>query len=116
MSRLFRMPQAHPDIPKQTDFISRRSAVMGTRGMVSSSQPLASEVLPLGGCWSVTYLDCLCRLRVSRMQAGMRILQQGGTAADAAVAMAAALNVTEPCSTGVACMIAGTACRAMPAH
>lgn len=55
---------------------SRRSAVMGTRGMVASSQPLASE-------------------------AGLRILQQGGTAADAAVAMAAALNVTEPCSTGI---------------
>lgn len=48
----------------------------GTRGMVSCSQPLAAE-------------------------AGLRILQAGGNAADAAVAVAAALGVTEPCSTGV---------------
>ncbi|MEE9410227.1 MAG: gamma-glutamyltransferase, partial [Candidatus Heimdallarchaeota archaeon] len=57
-------------------FDSFRSPVYGRRGMVASSQPLASEV-------------------------GMRILQQGGNAADAAVAVAAALNVTEPTSTGI---------------
>jgi gamma-glutamyltranspeptidase/glutathione hydrolase len=57
-------------------FPSRRSTVMGVRGMVSSSQPLAS-------------------------QAGIAILNQGGNAADAAVAVAAALNVTEPCSNGI---------------
>jgi gamma-glutamyltranspeptidase/glutathione hydrolase len=57
-------------------FNSRRSPVYGIRGAVASSQPLASE-------------------------AGMRILQKGGNAADAAVAVAAALNVTEPCSTGM---------------
>jgi gamma-glutamyltranspeptidase/glutathione hydrolase len=44
--------------------------------MVASSQPLAS-------------------------QAGLSILMLGGNAADAAVAMAAALNVTEPTSTGI---------------
>lgn len=58
------------------DFNSRRGPVYGARGMVASSQALASE-------------------------AGLRILQAGGTAADACVAAAAALNVTEPCSTGI---------------
>jgi len=57
-------------------FASRRAPVYGKRGMMATSQPLASE-------------------------AGMRILQAGGTAADACVAAAAALNVTEPCSTGI---------------
>ena len=57
-------------------FNSRRSPVYGNRGIVSTSQPLAAE-------------------------AGMRILQKGGNAADAAVATAAALNVTEPTSTGI---------------
>ena len=44
--------------------------------MVASSQPLAT-------------------------QAGLSILMEGGNAADAAVATAAALNVTEPTSTGI---------------
>ena len=58
------------------EFNSRRSPVYGTRGMVAASQPLAAE-------------------------AGMRILQKEGNAADAAVAVAAALNVTEPTSCGI---------------
>ncbi|KAI8982383.1 lincomycin-condensing protein lmbA [Mycotypha africana] len=64
-------------------FISRRSTVYGTHAMVCSSQPLAT-------------------------QAGIDILKKGGNAADAAVAIvfhrsikAAALNVTEPGSTGL---------------
>ena len=56
-------------------FSSRRSPVVSQGGMVACSQPLAAS-------------------------AGVKILNQGGNAADAAVATAAALNVTEPTSTG----------------
>ena len=45
-------------------------------GCVSCTQPLAAD-------------------------AGVRVLRSDGNAADAAVAVAAALNVTEPCSTGI---------------
>jgi gamma-glutamyltranspeptidase / glutathione hydrolase len=57
-------------------FNSRRPAVMARNGMVATSQSLAA-------------------------MAGLRILMAGGNAADAAVATAAALNVTEPTSTGL---------------
>ena len=57
-------------------FPTRRSVVHSTKGIVASTQPLAS-------------------------QCGVRILRQGGNAADAAVAVAAAINVTEPTSTGI---------------
>lgn len=55
---------------------SRRSPVLGMGGMVASSQPLA-------------------------VACGLRVLEAGGNAADAAVATAAGLNVTEPCNTGL---------------
>ncbi len=58
------------------DFNSRRSPVAGMGGMVATSQPLA-------------------------VTAGLAALRAGGSAADAAVATAAALNVTEPTSTGI---------------
>jgi gamma-glutamyltranspeptidase/glutathione hydrolase len=58
------------------NFASRRSTVYGKGGMVATSQPLATA-------------------------AGLEILAKGGNAADAAVAAGAALNVTEPTSTGI---------------
>lgn len=62
--------------PMNFDFVSRRSMVVGRRGMVAASNPLAS-------------------------QAGLAILQAGGNAADAAIAAAAVMNVTAPASTGI---------------
>ena len=53
-----------------------RSPVLSTRGCVACTQPLAVD-------------------------AGLSVLKKGGNAADAAVAVAAALNVTQPCSTGI---------------
>jgi gamma-glutamyltranspeptidase / glutathione hydrolase len=57
-------------------FTSRRSPVYSRNGIVATSQPLATA-------------------------AGLEILSKGGNAADAAVAAGAALNVTEPSSTGI---------------
>lgn len=57
-------------------FPSRRSPTLAWQGMVATSQPLAA-------------------------MAGLRILIEGGNAADAAVAVAAMLNVVEPMSTGI---------------
>lgn len=57
-------------------FNSRCSPVICLHGVTASSNALASEI-------------------------GSRTLHLGGNAADACVAIAAALNVTEPCSTGI---------------
>jgi gamma-glutamyltranspeptidase/glutathione hydrolase len=55
---------------------SRRTVVYGRRGIVATSQHLAAE-------------------------AGLDALKRGGNAIDAAVAAAACLTVTEPCSNGI---------------
>jgi gamma-glutamyltranspeptidase/glutathione hydrolase len=57
-------------------YTSHRSSVISRIGIVAASQPLA-------------------------VAAGLELLRQGGNAADAAIAVAAALNVTEPTSTGI---------------
>lgn len=57
-------------------FNSRRSPLMCRNGCIATSQPLASSI-------------------------GLQILLQGGNAADATLAAAAAIAVLEPCSTGL---------------
>ena len=58
------------------DYSSNRNVVFSSKGMVSTTQPLAS-------------------------QAGLDILKQGGNAIDAAVAAASSLTVLEPTSNGI---------------
>jgi gamma-glutamyltranspeptidase/glutathione hydrolase len=53
-----------------------RSVVRSSQAMVATSQPLASQI-------------------------GIEVLKRGGNAVDAAIAMAAMLNVTEPSMTGI---------------
>lgn len=60
----------------QYPYPSRRNVIFASHGMVATSQPLAA-------------------------QAGLRVLQQGGNAIDAAVATAAVLTVVEPTSNGI---------------
>lgn len=62
--------------PYEYPAASRRVVTYASNGMVATSQPLAAG-------------------------AGLRILQQGGNAIDAAIATAAALTVLEPCSNGI---------------
>ena len=57
-------------------FVGRRSPILCRNGCVASSQPLASSI-------------------------GLDLLRKGANAAEASIAVAAALCILEPCSTGL---------------
>lgn len=65
-----------PFNPCNYPYPSRRTVIYGKSGMVATAHPLAA-------------------------QAGLRILQKGGNAVDAAIAVAAMLTVVEPTSNGI---------------
>ncbi|HEU4834672.1 MAG TPA: gamma-glutamyltransferase [Pyrinomonadaceae bacterium] len=79
MMALMLMTNIHPlaqDKSRTSQPKPGRSVVRSGQAMVASSQPLAS-------------------------QAGLEVLKRGGNAVDAAITMAAMLNVTEPMMTGI---------------
>ncbi|KAI0912355.1 gamma-glutamyltranspeptidase [Ustulina deusta] len=93
------MPLTTPSVfPPASDafakFASRRSVVHSTKGIVACTQPLAAKC-------------------------GIQVLDAGGNCVDAAVAVAAGLNMTEPCSTGIGgdmfCLFYDAATRKMSA-
>lgn len=81
--------------------MNARNFVLVTAFIFSMAAGLGAQDRPYGRSVVATQYGIVATSQVSASQAGARVLEQGGSAIDAAIAANAVLNVTEPTSNGM---------------